>query len=130
MSRSNLVYAGVALLAGLLLGFAITALAFRHHWLRMPPHGVIDRMDRVLKLTPAQHAQIEAIVAQARQKAAQMREDFFRQRHEMIRQAHEHVRSLLTADQQRDFDRYFPLPRARPEHLRGRFGGGYPGNPP
>lgn len=125
MSRSNLAYAAVALLVGLLLGFAFTAVAFRRHWIPVPGQGLVERMDRVLKLTPAQRAQIETILADARQRAYRMHADYRRQRHQMVTQTREQVRALLTADQQRAFDRYFPLPRARVGQRNGEFGGGY-----
>jgi hypothetical protein len=45
----------LAVIAGLLLGFAITTTAYRYHLLRVPGrHGFVDRLNQDLQLTPDQ----------------------------------------------------------------------------
>jgi Spy/CpxP family protein refolding chaperone len=109
VEKSGINYAllGVSLLAGVLIGFAGSSLAYRYHWLHTPGEEVVRRMDRMLKLTPAQREQIEETMQQTRDKTEQLRRDFQRQRRELLKQARDQIRGLLTAEQQADFDRHF-----------------------
>jgi Spy/CpxP family protein refolding chaperone len=98
---------GVSLLAGILIGFAVSSLAYRYQWLRAPGEGIVQRMDRLLKLTPAQHEQVEDTMLETRDKVEQLRSDFRHQRRQLIRQARERIRASLTPEQQVVFDRDF-----------------------
>ena len=106
-NRSNLVVLGVSLLAGVLIGFAASSLAYRYQWLRPPEEGIVRRMDRLLKLTPGQHEQVEETMLNTRDKVTQLRGDFRRQRAQLIREARQQIRASLTPEQQTLFDRYF-----------------------
>jgi len=112
-NRINLAVLGVSLLAGLLIGFAASSLAYRYQWLHVPGEGIVRRMDRVLKLTPAQHEQVQETVMETRDKVAQLRRDFQRQRRQLLRQAREQIRGTLTSEQQAVFDRNFAPPDRR-----------------
>jgi len=109
-NRINLAVLGVSLLAGVLIGFAVSSLAYRYQWLRAPGEGIVQRMDRLLKLTPAQHEQVEDTMLETRDKVEQLRSDFRRQRRQLIRQARERIRASLTPEQQVVFDRDFAQP--------------------
>jgi len=109
-NRINLAVLGVSLLAGILIGFAVSSLAYRYQWLRAPGEGIVQRMDRLLKLTPAQHEQVEDTMLETRDKVEQLRSDFRRQRRQLIRQARERIRASLTPEQQVVFDRDFAQP--------------------
>jgi len=111
--RINFALMGVLLLAGVLIGFAGSSIAFRFQWLRAPGEGIVRRMDRVLKLTPAQHEQIEDTMFETRDKVEQLRSDFRRQRRQLLRHAREQIRASLTSEQQVAFDRYFATPDDR-----------------
>ncbi|MGZ6194303.1 MAG: Spy/CpxP family protein refolding chaperone [Candidatus Binataceae bacterium] len=102
--------------AGLAIGFAASSFAYRYGWLGVPRGTFIERIQRELKLTPAQHDQVLAIVNETRSKVINLREEFQRQRHETILQARSRVRALLTPEQQEKFDREFRPP---PEHYGG-----------
>src|SRR2546421_310923 len=107
MTRRSWIQIAVALLIGLLVGCAATAFAYRHYWLRSPGERVLERMDRMLKLTPAQHDQVVGIMHETRAKVEDMRRESHRQRRELIQQARGRIRELLTPEQQANFDRYF-----------------------
>jgi len=109
-NRINLAVLGVSLLAGVLIGFAVSSLAYRYQWLRAPGEGIVQRMDRLLKLTPAQHEQVEDTMLETRDKVEQLRSDFRHQRRQLIRQARERIRASLTPEQQVVFDRDFAQP--------------------
>ena len=98
----------LAMLAGILIGFALTTVAYRHRILRVPgPHGFIERLNHELKLTPDQLHQVETLVRDKRVKMDQLHEDFRRQHQQLIFQAHDQIRALLTPEQQQIFDREF-----------------------
>jgi len=104
----------LALAAGVLIGFALTTAAYRHHLLRVPgPHGFIERLDHDLKLTPDQLHQIETLVRDTRVKMDQLHQDFERQHQQLIFQTHDQIRALLTPEQQEKFDRDFSRPGGR-----------------
>jgi len=109
--------------AGLLIGFAASTLAYRYRWMRVPPGGLMERMDRVLKLTPAQHDQVVQVLDETRSRMEELRRDSERQRRELLSQTSDKIRSILTAEQQKDFERYFRLEHA----ARGHHGMGPPG---
>jgi Spy/CpxP family protein refolding chaperone len=101
----------LAVIAGVLIGFALTTAAYRHRLLRVPgPHGFIERLDQDLKLTPDQLHQIEGLVRDTRVKMNKLHEDFRRQHQQLIFQTHDQIRALLTPEQQQKFDREFTHP--------------------
>jgi len=100
----------------LAVGFAASSFAYRFGLLGVPRGPFVERIQRELKLTPAQHDQVLAIVNETRSKVMNLREEFQRQRHETILQARSRVRALLTPEQQEKFDREFRPP---PEHEHG-----------
>ncbi|HEY6393783.1 MAG TPA: Spy/CpxP family protein refolding chaperone [Candidatus Binataceae bacterium] len=111
----------IAVLAGLLIGFAGTTIAYRYRLLRVPGQGVIERLNRELNLTPAQRNQIGEIMHATRSKVRQMREDFTHQRRQVFLQAYTQIRGILTPEQQQKFDREFPPPGAHPHEDGGHF---------
>jgi Spy/CpxP family protein refolding chaperone len=113
--KYNTLLIAVALVAGLAIGFAGSTLAFRHRLLRIPGEGPFQRMDRVLNLTPAQKAQVGEVMEDTRDKIQQARRDFQRQRRKSLVDAYIKIRSLLTPDQQKQFEREFVPPALRNE---------------
>ena len=67
-------------------------------------------MDRELNLTPAERQQISQIMHDTRNKALQMRQQMQHQRHLLFADSFGRVRAVLTSEQQKKFDRDFPLP--------------------
>ncbi len=100
-------------LAGLVIGFAASSLAYRNRWLRIPHAPFIERMQHELNLTPTQRDQILQIINETRAKVMNLREDFEHQRREQMRQARARVHALLTPEQQEKFDREFRPPPGR-----------------
>lgn len=103
----------VVAVVSLAIGFAVSSLAYRYRWLRVPYEPIIVRMQRELNLTPAQREQILEIIEDTRSKIMGLREGFQSQRREQLRQAFTQVRALLTPAQQTKFDRRFKLPPER-----------------
>jgi hypothetical protein len=104
----------LAVIAGVLIGFALTTVAYRHRILRVPgPHGFIERLDHELKLTPDQRHQIDTLVRDTHVKMDKLHEDFRREHQQLIFQTHDQIRALLTPDQQQIFDREFSHPGGR-----------------
>ncbi|HTY55381.1 MAG TPA: periplasmic heavy metal sensor [Candidatus Binataceae bacterium] len=101
---------GLLVAAGILVGFAISSVAYRYQWIHIPGEGIVRRMDRVLKLTPAQHEQVEDILFETRDKIEELRGDFRRQRRQLLRHAREQIRASLTPEQQVVFDHNFASP--------------------
>jgi len=100
----------LAVLAGLLIGFAVTTFAYRHRILGVPGGGLIERMDRELDLTPAERHQIIEMMHDTRLKVEQLREDSRRQRQALFRQLFDQIRGILSPEQQQKFDRDFSPP--------------------
>lgn len=94
----------------LLIGFAVSTMAYRYRYLRVPGASIIERMNRELALTPAQRDRIGDIMREARFKVTQARRDFQHQRHQIFWQALSDVRATLTPEQQQKFDRDFSRP--------------------
>lgn len=110
---SSLKWTGVALavLAGVLLGFAFSTFAYRHRILRVPGrHAFVARLAEDLHLTPNQLHQVEGLMRDTHAKLEQQREDSRRQRMQIIMQTHDQIRALLTPEQQEKFDRDFAHP--------------------
>jgi Spy/CpxP family protein refolding chaperone len=110
-ARFNPLFVVLALLAGLLLGFAASTFAYRHRLLRVPGEGMVQRMDQILKLSPAQHEQVVEVMEESRRKMGEMHREFQQRRRQLLDQAYAQVRALLTPEQQKEFDRSFkPAP--------------------
>ncbi len=112
LARFDRLFVALAVLAGLLIGFAASTLAYRYRWIRLPPGGLMERMDRVLKLTPVQHDQIVQVLDETRSRMEALRRESERQRLELLSQASDKINSILTPEQQKDFERYFRLEHA------------------
>lgn len=107
----------IAVVAGLLIGFAATNFAYRHHIFAVPgSHSFLARLDRDLELSPQQRGQVVDLVNDTRAKMRQLEEDSYRQRYQLIMQTHDKIRALLTPEQQQKFDRDFGHPE---EHEHG-----------
>ncbi len=109
----------VGLLVGvscLLIGFALSTLAYRYRYLRVPGGGLIERMNHELNLTPAQRDRVGDILRDTRFKVTQARQDFEHRRHELFWAGLGQVRGVLTPEQQKIFDRDFTQPWAHRGH--------------
>jgi len=104
-----------AIAASLLVGFTISTLAYRYHYLRVPGQGVVARMNHDLHLTPAEREQIREIMQDTRLRVMRLRNYFQHARRARLLQAYEQIRATLTPEQQRQFDREFALPAMRPD---------------
>jgi Spy/CpxP family protein refolding chaperone len=104
-----------ALLAGLVIGIAGSTLAYRYGWMHVRGRYLLQRMDRELGLTPAQHEQIEDVMEGTHEKMRELRLNFQGQRRGLMINTYLKIRSLLTPDQQKKFDRRFVPPRLRSE---------------
>jgi Spy/CpxP family protein refolding chaperone len=117
---NSLKWTGVtlAVVAGVLIGFALTTSAYRHHLLRVPMgHDFVERLDHDLSLTPDQRHQIQDLVRDTHVKMQQLHETFAHEHDQLIFQTHDRIRALLTAEQQAKFDREFtPPPERDHEH--------------
>jgi hypothetical protein len=106
-------------LSCLLIGFALSTMAYRYHYLHVPGGGLIERMNHELNLTPAQSDRIADILRDTRFKVMQARQDYVHRRHQLFWQGMSDVRGILTPDQQKIFDRDFTQPW---EHHHGHHG--------
>jgi Spy/CpxP family protein refolding chaperone len=109
-AKSNLWLGFLVGVSGLLLGFAVSTLAYRYRILRVPGGSIIERMNRDLQLTPAQRDRIGDILRDSRYKVRQAQQEFQHHRHELFWQALGQVRETLTPEQQKIFDREFSQP--------------------
>lgn len=109
-------------ISGLLMGFAISTLAYRYRILRVPGQSIIERMSRDLQLTPAQRDRVGDILKESRFKVREAQLEFQHRRHEIFWHALGHVREMLTPEQQKLFDREFARPWAM--HSGEMHGGG------
>ena len=109
-ARSNLGLGLLVAVSGLLIGFSVSTLAYRYRILRVPGGSIIERMNRDLRLTPAQRDRVGDILRDARFKVRQSQQEFQHHRHEVFWQALQEVRGALTPDQQKIFDREFAHP--------------------
>ena len=106
----------------LLIGFAISTLAYRYRYLRVPGGGLIERMNRELHLTPAQSDRVADVLRDTRFKVMQAHQDYVHQRHKLFWQGMNEIRSTLTPEQQKIFDDEFKRPW---EDHHGHGHGGY-----
>ena len=109
-AKSNIWFLIVVGFSCVLIGFALSTMAYRDHYLHVPGSGLIERMNLELNLTPAQRDQIGDILRDTRFKVMKAREDFDHQRHNIFWQGLGQVRGVLTPDQQKIFDRDFTHP--------------------
>ena len=109
-AKSNIWFGVLVGISCLLIGFALSTMAYRYRYLRVPGGGLIERMDRELNLTPAQRDRIGDILRDTRFKVMQARHDFDHQRHDLFWQGLAQVRGVLAPDQQKIFDRDFTQP--------------------
>ncbi len=98
-----------AVIAGLLIGFAASTLAYRYRLLRVPGNFV-ERLDRELHLTDEQRGKILEILRDKRENIVDLKREFRRRRRELFLQAHDQIRAVLTPEQQQKFDREFVPP--------------------
>lgn len=94
----------------MLIGFAISTLAYRMRILRVPAGSFVDRLDNRVHLTSAQREQVTEIIHGTRDKIEDLRRDFFRARRSAMWDSYDKVRAVLTPDQQAVFDRDFAPP--------------------
>jgi len=52
-------------ISGLLIGFAVSTLAYRYRVLRVPGQSIVERMSRDLQLTPAQRDRVGDILRES-----------------------------------------------------------------
>ena len=118
-ARSNIWFGLLIGVSCLVLGFALSTMAYRYRYLRVPGGGLIERMNHELNLTPAQSDRIGDILRDTRFKVMQARQDYVHRRHQMFWQGLNDVRGILTPEQQKIFDRDF----TRPWEHHGHHGG-------
>lgn len=126
-SKQTIIVLAVALVAGVALGFAGSTAAYRYGFVRLPGERPVQRMARILNLTPIQLEQVQDIMTDTRHKLEQKRDDFHRQRRECFVDAYIRIRALLTPDQQKIFDNRLVPPRIKAEaqqRARTESGGG------
>ncbi len=115
--RFNTWTLALAVAAALLIGFAVSTLAYRYRILHVPGEPMVLRMERELHLSQAQMIQIRDIMADTRIKVMQAQQNFRRARRQAFGQALQQIRETLTPEQQQKFDREF-LPYASERNMR------------
>jgi Spy/CpxP family protein refolding chaperone len=113
--KASALLIAAVLLAGLVIGFAGSTLAYRYGWMHVRGRYLLQRMDRELRLTPAQREQIEDLMEGTHEQMHELRLNFRDQRRRLMINTILKIRSLLTPDQQKTFDREFVPPRLRSE---------------
>jgi Spy/CpxP family protein refolding chaperone len=127
-AKTNFWTIAITAVAGLLIGFAASTLAYRYRLLHVPGGHFVERMNRELNLTPVERDQIFAIMSDTRRKAEDQRSQMRVQRRELFVTAWNRVRAVLNPEQQKIFDRDFSPPR---DHEGAADSGGPPpGHPP
>jgi len=109
-TRSNLWLGLLVGVSGLLIGFAVSTLAYRYRILRVPGQSIVERMSRDLQLTPAQRDRVGDILRESRFRVREQQLEFQKHRHQLFWQALTQVREMLTPEQQKIFDREFARP--------------------
>jgi Spy/CpxP family protein refolding chaperone len=120
--KTSALLIAATLVAGLVIGFAGSTLAYRYGWLHVHGRYLLQRMDRELALTPAQHEQIEDVMEGTHEKMHELRLNLRDQRRRLMISTYLKIRSLLTPDQQKTFDSRFVPPRLRSEAEQLRHG--------
>ncbi len=127
-ARSNLWLGLLVGISGLLMGFAISTLAYRYRIIRVPGQSIIERMSRDLQLTPAQRDRVGDILRESRFKVREAQLEYQERRHQLFWHALGQVREILTPEQQKLFDREFSRPwaiHAEHEHEHGEHDHGF-----
>ncbi len=120
LTRSNLWLGLLVGVSGLLIGFAVSTLAYRYRVLRLPGQSIVERMSRDLQLTPAQRDRVGDILRESRFKVREQQLEYQKHRHQIFWQALSQVREMLTPEQQKIFDREFARPwMMHSEHEHG-----------
>ena len=109
-ARPNIWFGLLIGVSCILIGFALSTMAYRYRYLHVPGGGLIERMNHELNLTPAQSDRIADILRDTRFKVMQARQDYVHRRHQLFWQGLSDVRGILTPDQQKIFDRDFTRP--------------------
>jgi hypothetical protein len=117
--RTNLWAILITIVSSLLIGFALSTLAYRFRLLRVPGGSFVERLDRHVHLTTAQRKQIGEIMENTRGKIERLRRDFQRDRRDALWDSYDHVRAVLTPEQQRIFDREFVPPWGSRREVEG-----------
>jgi Spy/CpxP family protein refolding chaperone len=100
----------ITAIASVLIGFALSTLAYRTRLLRVPGGSFVERLDHHVNLTPAQREQISGIMRDTRGKIDGLKRDYLRARRSSMWDSYDKVRAVLTPDQQKVFDRDFSPP--------------------
>jgi hypothetical protein len=108
--KPNLWSIAITAIASLLIGFALSTLAYRVRLLRVPGGDFVERLDRRVHLTPAQREQVSDVLHDTRFKIEGFRRDFERARRGAMWDSYDKVHALLTPEQQKIFDRDFSTP--------------------
>lgn len=108
--RTNLWAILITIISSVLIGFALSTLAYRFRILRVPGGNFVERLDRHVHLTPDQRKQIGAIMEDTRGRIERLRRDYQRDRRDALWNSYDHVRAVLTPEQQQIFDREFVPP--------------------
>ena len=107
----------IAVVAGMLVGFAGSTLLYRYRILRVPGEPVIKRIVRELDLTASQRQQIFAIIRETHRKVRALRREthreFIRRREEIFHDSYLRIRAILTPEQQKRLDKRFIPPWMR-----------------
>lgn len=98
----------MAAIAGLLIGFTASTLAYRFRILRVPHHSMVARLSEQLKLTPVQRDKIGKISDHLRDKMADLRKGIHKQRRQTLDESYDEIRAVLTPEQRAEFDRIYP----------------------
>jgi len=106
-------FAALCLVAGLIIGGVGATVAFRHRWIGYPGESAIDRMARLIDLTPAEYDEVNKVMVDTRDKVELLKRDFQRQRRLQVLAALTQIRGLLDPAQQAQFDRYFVPPASQ-----------------
>jgi Spy/CpxP family protein refolding chaperone len=109
-AKSNIWFGLIVGFSCILIGFALSTLAYRYRYLRAPGGGLIERMNLELNLTPAQRDKVGDILRDTRFKVMQARQDYEHKRHELFWNGLGQIRGALTPEQQKTFDRDFAQP--------------------
>jgi hypothetical protein len=120
--RFGVLLGGIALLAGVAIGFAGSTLGYRYGLLRLPGERPFHRMARVLQLNPTQREQIRAIMHETRGKVEAAHDNFEQQRHTIFVNAYLRIHALLNPAQQKTFDARFVPPSIRAEAMTRQAG--------
>ena len=83
-ARSNLWLGVLVGVSGLLMGFAISTLAYRYRIIRVPGQSIIERMSRDLQLTPAQRDRVGDILRESRFKVREAQLEYQQHRHQVF----------------------------------------------